>query len=339
MSRRGSQTFVYDCAPCIAARTSIAGPKEGKGPLGDEFDVVLEDDLLGMKSWELAEGEMVRQAVEMTAQRANLPLDQVQLMISGDLNNQIIASSFAARALGVPFFGQYGACSTFVQSLVLGAALICGGFVENAVCCASSHFCTAERQFRFPLEMGTQRPPQASWTATACGCALLRQGYCDSGLRVTAGTVGRVVDLQIKDANHMGAAMAPAVYDTIAAHLADMGRTPSDYDLIATGDLGWIGRNLLVELFRRGGVDMPDARLIDCGNSLFYQEQDAHAGGSGCGCVAAVSCGWLMKRIESGELRRVLIAGSGAMLSPTSTQQGESIPSISYAVCIEGGKV
>ena len=339
MSRRGSQTFVYDCAPRIAARTSIAGPKEGKGPLGDEFDVVLEDDLLGMKSWELAEGEMVRQAVEMTAQKANLPLDQVQLMISGDLNNQIIASSFAARALGVPFFGQYGACSTFVQSLVLGAALICGGFVENAVCCASSHFCTAERQFRFPLEMGTQRPPQASWTATACGCALLTQGAGGDGLRVTAGTVGRVVDLKIKDANHMGAAMAPAVYDTIAAHLADMGRTSADYDLIATGDLGWIGRNLLVELFRRGGLDMPDARLIDCGNSLFYQEQDAHAGGSGCGCVAAVSCGWLMKRIESGELRRVLIAGSGAMLSPTSTQQGESIPSISYAVCIEGGKV
>ncbi len=337
MSRRGSQTFAYDCAPVIAARASIAGPKEGKGPLGDEFDVVLEDDLLGMKSWELAEGEMVRRAVELTAQRANLSLDQLQLMISGDLNNQIIASSFAARALGVPFFGQYGACSTFVQSLVLGAALICGGFLENAICCASSHFCTAERQFRFPLEMGTQRPPQASWTATACGCALLARGGSGHGLRVTSGTVGRVVDLQIKDANHMGAAMAPAVYDTIAAHLADMGRTPADYDLIATGDLGWIGRNLLVELFRRGGVDMPDARLIDCGNSLFYQEQDAHAGGSGCGCVAAVSCGWLMKRIESGELRRVLIAGSGAMLSPTSTQQGESIPSISYAVCIEGG--
>ena len=337
MSRRGNQTFVFDCAPAIAARASIAGPKEGKGPLGDEFDVVLEDDLLGMKSWELAEGEMVRRAVEMAARRANLPLDQVQLMISGDLNNQIIASSFAARALGIPFLGQYGACSTFVQSLVLGAALICGGFVENAACCASSHFCTAERQFRFPLEMGTQRPPQASWTATACGCALLTRG--GGALRVAAGTVGRVVDLQIRDANHMGAAMAPAVYDTIAAHLSDMGRTSADYDLIATGDLGWIGRNLLMELFQRGGVDMPEARLIDCGNSLFYQEQDAHAGGSGCGCVAAVSCGWLMRRIESGELRRVLIAGSGAMLSPTSTQQGESIPSISYAVCIEGGDV
>ena len=337
MSRAGKQTFIYDCAPRIAARTSIVGPKEGEGPLADEFDIILEDDLLGMKSWELAEGEMVRRAVEETLRKAALTPDELQLMISGDLNNQIIASSFAARALGMPFFGQYGACSTFVQSLVLGAALICTGFVENVACCASSHFCTAERQFRYPLEMGTQRPPQASWTCTACGCALLLPGDNTPGLRVCSGTVGRVIDLQIKDANHMGAAMAPAVYDTIAAHLADTGRTPGDYDLFVTGDLGWIGRNLLMELFKRGGVDMPDQKLIDCGNSMYYQQQDSHAGGSGCGCVASVSCGWIMKRIESGELHRVLIAGSGAMLSPTSTQQGESIPSISYAICIEGG--
>ena len=339
MSRVGKQTFIFECAPRIAARTSIAGPKEGKGPLADEFDVILEDDLLGMKSWELAEGEMVRRAVEMTLEKAGLNADQLQLLISGDLNNQIIASSFAARALGAPFFGQYGACSTFVQSLVLGSALICGGFAENAACCASSHYCTAERQFRFPLELGNQRPPQASWTATACGCALLVPGDGGTDLRIAGGTVGRVVDLKIKDANHMGAAMAPAVYDTIAAHFADTGRTPGDYDLIVTGDLGWIGRNLLMELFKRGGIDMPDGKLIDCGCSLFSREQDPHAGGSGCGCVASVSCGWIMRRIESGELRRVLLAGSGAMLSPTSTLQGESIPSISYAACIEGGKI
>ena len=339
MSRVGKQTFIFDCAPRIAARTSIAGPKEGKGPLAEEFDIILEDDLLGMKSWELAEGEMVRRAVEETLRKASLPPDQLQVLISGDLNNQIIASSFAARALGVPFFGQYGACSTFVQSLVLGSALICGGFAENAACCASSHFCTAERQFRFPLELGNQRPPQASWTATACGCALLLPGDNGTGLRVASGTVGRVIDLAIRDANHMGAAMAPAVYDTIAAHFSDTGRSAADYDLIVTGDLGWIGRNLLMELFRRGGIGMPDQKLIDCGNSLFYREQDPHAGGSGCGCVASVTCGWIMNRIESGELRRVLVAGSGAMLSPTSTLQGESIPSISYAACIEGGAI
>ena len=339
MSRVGSQTFIFDCAPRIAARTSIAGPKEGKGPLADEFDVVLEDDLLGMKTWELAEGEMIRRAVEMTARAANIDLKDIQMLISGDLNNQIIASGFAARAIGAPFFGQYGACSTFVQSLVLGSALICGGFVDNAVCGASSHFCTAERQFRFPLEMGNQRPPQASWTATACGYALLVKGDGSQGLRVSSGTVGRVIDMNIKDANHMGAAMAPAVYDTITAHLNDTGRTLDDYDLIATGDLGWIGRNLLVELFHRGNVDVPEEKLIDCGNSLFYHEQDAHAGGSGCGCVASVSCGWIMNRIDCGELKRVLIVGSGAMLSPTSTQQGESIPCISCAACIEGGNV
>ena len=336
MNRAGKQTFIYPNGPVIARRTSIAGPKEGRGPLADQFDIILEDDLLGMKSWELAEGEMLRRAIDETLKKAKLAPDQLNILISGDLNNQIIASSFAARALGVPFFGQYGACSTFVQSLVLGAALISGGFVENAMCCASSHYCTAERQFRFPLELGNQRPPQASWTATACGSALLLPGN-GSGLRVTSGTVGRVIDLSVKDANHMGAAMAPAVYDTIAAHLSDTGRTADDYDLIVTGDLGWIGRNLLMELFKRGNIPMPDEKLIDCGASLYYQQQDPHAGGSGCGCVASVACGWIMNRMESGELRRVLISGSGAMLSPTSTLQGESIPSISYAACIEGG--
>ena len=337
MSRVGRQTFVYDHPPRIAARTSIVGPKEGKGPLADQFDILLDDDLLGMKSWELAEGEMVRRAVDHTLKQASLRPEDVEVMISGDLNNQIIASSFAARALVIPFFGQYGACSTFVQSLVLGGALLSGGFLNNAICCASSHFCTAERQFRMPLEMGTQRPPQASWTSTACGCALLTANAQPQDLKVCSGTVGRVVDQQITDANHMGAAMAPAVYDTIVAHLEDTGRSANDYDLIATGDLGWIGRNLLMELFKRGGVEMPDGKRLDCGNSLVSQEQAPHAGGSGCGCVAAVSCGWLLRRVESGELRRILIAGSGAMLSPTSTLQGETLPSISYAVCIEGG--
>ena len=335
MSRCGRQSFIFEDPPRIAARTSIVGPKEGKGPLARNFDIILEDDLLGMDTWELAEGEMMRRAAEQTAKKAGLTLDQVQMMIAGDLNNQIIASSFAAEALGLPFLGQYGACSTFVQSILLGSALICGGFAENALCGASSHFCTAERQFRFPLELGNQRPPQASWTATACGCVLLDRGA--GGLRVTGGTLGRVIDLDIKDANHMGAAMAPAVYDTIAAHFEDNSLSPADYDLIVTGDLGWIGRKLLMELFHRGDIYVPEEKLVDCGASLFYQEQDPHAGGSGCGCVAAVTCGWILGRLERGELKRVLVAGSGAMLSPTSTLQGQSIPSISYAVRIEGG--
>ena len=337
MNRAGQQTLIYENAPVIASHNSIAGPKEGQGPLAEWFDVILQDDLLGQKSWEMAESEMVRQCVENSLNAASMPADRVQAMLSGDLNNQIIASSFAARTLGIPFLGLYGACSTFVESLVLGSALIAGGFLENAICCASSHFCTAERQFRLPLEMGTQRPPQASWTATACGSALLLPQGTPGALRVTSGTVGKVIDLNITDANHMGAAMAPAVFDCIAAHFSDLGRTADDYDLIATGDLGWIGRNLLNELFSHAGIPMRDERLIDCGASLFYQSQDTHAGGSGCGCIASVATGWLMKRMERGELKRILLVGSGAMLSPTSTQQGQSIPGISYAACIEGG--
>ena len=331
------QTFVYDNPPAVAAHISYVGPKEGKGPLADWFDVVLADDLLGKKSWELAESEMVRRAVEQALKTANITAESVQAMLGGDLNNQIIASSFAARTLGIPFLGLYGACSTFIQATLLGASIISGGYLDNAICVASSHYCTAERQFRFPVELGNQRPPQASWTTTACGCALLTANAAPDALKVTSGTIGKVIDLQIKDANHMGAAMAPAVCSTIKSHLSDLGRTADDYDLIATGDLGWIGRNILVELFRHDNVEIPDEKLVDCGGSIFYQEQDTHAGGSGCGCVASVSCGWLMKRIEQGELHRVLIAGSGAMLSPTSCQQGETIPGISYAVCIEGG--
>lgn len=337
MSRSGAQTFIYDRPVAIASHTSIVGPKEGQGPLAEWFDVILKDDLLGQKSWELAESEMVRQAAELALAAGQAKAQEIQAMLGGDLNNQIIASSFAARTLGIPFLGLYGACSTFVQSLLLGSALISGGYLDNALCTASSHYCTAERQFRFPVELGNQRPPQAAWTTTACGCCLLKASG-DSSLKITSGTIGRVIDLEIKDANHMGAAMAPAVCSTLEAHFNDLGRKPEDYDLIATGDLGWIGRNILTELLRRGGTDIPDEKLIDCGSSIFYQEQDAHAGGSGCGCVASVSCGWLMKRIEKGELRRVLIAGSGAMLSATSCQQGQTIPGISYAVCIEGGK-
>ena len=247
----GTQTLVFDSPPFIAAQTSIVGPKEGKGPLAEWFDVILEDDLLGQQSWEMAESEMVCRAVERTLRAANLPADAAQAMLGGDLNGQIIASSFAARTLGIPFLGLYGACSTFIQALILGASLVSGGYLDNALCAASSHYCTAERQFRFPVEMGNQRPPQASWTTTACGCALLSRQAAPDALRVTCGTIGRVIDLEIKDSNHMGAAMAPAVCSCISAHFADTGRTAADYDLIATGDLGWIGRNILMELFHR----------------------------------------------------------------------------------------
>ena len=333
MNRMGRQTLIYPHPPVIAAHRSIVGRKEGDGPLGAWFDTVLEDDLLGQKSWELAESEMVRRCCRDALDAAGLSAGAADTLLGGDLNNQIIATSFAAKHLGMPFAGLYGACATFVEALALGGALVSAEYLNSALCCASSHFCTAERQFRYPLELGAQRPPQASWTATACGAALLTRG--GEGLRVTAGTLGRVIDLNISDANHMGAAMAPAVFDTLAAHLADTRQTADDFDLIVTGDLGWIGRNLLLELFAAADIPMPADRLVDCGASLYAREQDPHAGGSGCGCVASVSCGWIMKRMAAGELGRVLLCGSGAMLSPTSSQQGQSIPGIAYAVCIE----
>ena len=333
MSGRG-QTFIYERAPRVAAHASIVGPKESKGPLAEFFDEASQDDLFGQKTWELGESEMLRRCAQRAMRDGGLAREEVRAFFSGDLNNQIIATGFAARALGLPFVGLYGACSTFVEGLVLASALISAGELDNALCAASSHFCTAERQFRYPLEMGTQRPPSAQWTATAAGCALLRDD-AQSGLRVTAGTLGRIEDYAIKDANHMGAAMAPAVLSTLLAHLDDTGASAEDFDLIATGDLGWIGRDILLALSERAGRPIPPEKLVDCGASLFFQEQDTHAGGSGCGCVAAVTCGWLMKRMERGELARVLVIGSGAMLSPTSTQQAESIPGIAYAARLE----
>lgn len=328
------RTLIYRHPPIIAAHRSIVGRKEGDGPLGEWFDVLLKDDLLGQKSWELAESEMVRRCARDALDAAGLSAGAVDALLGGDLNNQIIATSFAAKKLGAPFIGLYGACATFVEGLALAAAMIDAGHLDSALISASSHFCTAERQFRFPLELGAQRPPQASWTATACGCALLRNR--GEGIRVTQGTLGRVIDLNISDANHMGAAMAPAVFDALTGHLENTRQKAEDFDLIVTGDLGWIGRDLLLRLFKKAGIDMPEDRLVDCGASLYFREQDAHAGGSGCGCVASVSCGWIMKRMERGELRRVLLSGSGAMLSPTSSQQGQSIPGISYAVTLEG---
>ena len=333
MKRAGKRTFVYERKPAIRAAAAVVGPKEGQGPLGKDFDVVLPDDLLGMDSWEKAESEMMRRAVELCASKAGMTTKAIDLMLAGDLQDQITASGFAARALGIPFFGLYGACSTFVQAMVLGGALVDGGLAEKAVCAASSHFCAAERQYRFPLELGNQRPPSAQWTATAAGASLV---VCaDKGLcRLTHGTVGRIVDYQIKDANHMGAAMAPAVADTMTAHFEDTGRSPDDYDHIVTGDLGFIGRELLMDLMGERGMPIEPEKLTDCGASLYAPEQDAHAGGSGCGCIASVLSAHFMPMMAS-PFTHMLALGSGAMLSPATTQQGESIPCISYAVALE----
>ncbi len=327
------RTLIFASKPAIAGRASVVGPKEGQGPLGDRFDVVLEEDLLGMASWELAEAEMTRRACEMAREKAGIAAGAVGVQLGGDLLNQLMSSGIAARDTGSPFLGLYGACSTMAEGLLIAGALVDGGYFENAIACASSHFSTAERQYRFPLELGTQRPPSAQRTATAAGAAVVRR---EKGkIRLIGGTVGKVIDYEITDANHMGAAMAPAVADTICAHFADTAQRSDAYNLIVTGDLGIYGRKILLELLRQRGMEIREEQLMDCGASLFAPEQDCHAGGSGCGCIASVLTAEIMRRIESGELKRVLAVGSGAMTSTTSAQQGLTIPSIAHAVALE----
>jgi len=335
MSRTGKQTFIYDEPPLIASHVSIVGPKEGKGPLGGWFDTVIQDDLLGQKSWEKAESEMLRRCALDAAARAGMPVSAVQLFMAGDLNAQIIASGFCARELKIPFLGLYGACSTFVEGMVVGSALISGGMLDNALFGASSHFCTAERQFRMPLEMGTQRTPSAQWTATAAGAAVVGRGKKAPFIRGV--TFGRIVDMGIKDANNMGAAMAPAAADTVAAHLRETGRDPDFYDLIVTGDLGSLGSELFLELPDRRGVVL--SNHADCGCMIFDPRwQDVHCGGSGCGCCASVLTALLLPGLQRGKWAHILFCPTGALHSPTATFQGESIPGICHAVALSSRK-
>lgn len=332
-NRMGGQTIsLTQNPPKIISRASIVGKKEGEGPLAEHFDKILEDNLWGEKSWEKAERRMFLEAAELILQKAQKEPHDINYLIGGDLLDQIITANFAARTLGIPFYGLYGACSSMTQSMSLGAALIDGGYADNILCVTSSHFCTAERQFRYPLEMGVQRPPTSQWTVTGAGGVLLSssgQGPC-----VTHVTTGKVIDFGIKDANNMGAAMAPAAADTFRAHFRDTGRGPEFYDLIVTGDLGKYGRELTMDLLKREGYDIED-RFIDCGCEIFSEEQDTHAGASGCASSAVVLSGYLLKKMEDGHISRILMASTGALHSTISSQQGESIPGIAHAIVIE----
>ena len=275
--------------------------------------------------------------METLLQKAGKQTRDVDLVFSGDLLNQCISSSFALRNTGLPSFGLYGACSTMAESLLLASMAVSGGFADRAVAMTSSHFASSERQYRYPLGYGGQRTPTAQWTVTGAGCMLL--GLRDGGPCLRCATVGTVVDYGIKDAANMGAAMAPAAYATLRAHFDDLGRSPEDYDCIVTGDLGAVGKAILLDLFRRDGVAL-DAVYDDCGVMIFdLERQDVHAGGSGCGCGSVVLCGYLLRRLQKGELKHLLFCGTGALLSPLTTQQGESIPGVCHAVAIEGGSV
>lgn len=331
----GKQSFSLDPAPVIAGWASVVGKKESEGPLRKHFDVISNDTTFGENSWEQAEKRMQQIALDTLAKKTKQNKEDFSLVFSGDLLNQCIGSSFTLRNCGIPHLGLYGACSTMAESLLLASMAVGGGFFDNVAAMTSSHFASSERQFRFPLGYGGQRTPTSQWTVTGSGAALIRRS--GNGPKITGCTVGCVTDLGITDANNMGAAMAPAALSTIKAHFEDFHVGAEDYDLIVTGDLGQIGKEMLLIMARDAGLSL-GGKLTDCGTLIFdLLEQDVHAGGSGCGCSGVTLCGYLLNQIQQGKLKRILFCGTGALLSPTSTQQGLPIPGVCHAVSIYGG--
>ncbi len=333
--RKGNYTVQLSNRPMILSYAAVVGKKEGEGPLGKEFDQVFEDTTLGEKTWEKAESDLQKEAVTRALNKAALSPSQVQYIFAGDLLNQCCASTYGLRELNIPLYGQFGACSTMAQTLSLAAIFVDSGAAD--LCCAvtSSHFCTSERQFRFPLEYGGQRPPTSQWTVTGAGAAMIGMG--GNGVHIAEVLAGRQVDLGVTDANNMGAAMAPAAADTIARYFEDTQTSPDDFDLILTGDLSAVGSEMLHQLLKKQGIHL-GGKHNDCGLMIFDREkQDAHAGGSGCGCSAAVLCSHILRQMEQSRLRDVLFVGTGALMSPTTSQQGESIPGIAHLVHLVKG--
>lgn len=331
--RIGKQTVKIASNPRIIATMSTVGPKEGEGPLKDYFDVVMKDDMFNQDSYEKAESTMLYSTILECIKKAKLTEKDIDFLCCGDLLNQTISSSFAARNIDIPYIGLYGACSTMTESLSVGSMLMDGNFGKYIIVGTSSHFSSAERQFRFPLEYGSQRAPTAQWTVTGSGAMIL--GKEGNFPYVTHVTIGKVKDYGIKDANNMGASMVPAAVSTIYQHFKDTGRKPEDYDLIATGDLGKVGRELVEKLLLEYGYNMKGI-YVDCGEIIYDNEkQETGSGGSGCGCSAVVDCGYIYKNMLNGTLKRVLLVSTGALMSTTSSQQGESIPGIAHAVSIE----
>ena len=331
----GKHSFILQNPPVITTWASVAGKKESEGPLANTFDITQKDSYFGEKTWEQAEKRMQQIALEQLSKKAGISKTNFGLVFSGDLLNQCIGSSFTLRNTGIPHIGLYGACSTMSESLLLASLTVGGGFFDRVVAMTSSHFASSERQYRFPLGYGGQRPPTAQWTVTGSGAALV----CSAGTgpKITACTVGTVTDLGIKDANNMGPAMAPAALATIKTHFEDLNTSAEDFDLIVTGDLGQLGKQALLTMSHKEGIPL-GGKLFDCGTQIFdLQKQDVHSGGSGCGCSAVVLCGHLLNQLNCGKLKKILFCGTGALLSPVSTQQGLPIPGVCHAVSICGG--
>ena len=332
MEKVGKQTIKFNNPPTIVDCASIVGPKEAQGPLSKYFDQTLDDEFWGEKTWEKAESKIIKETVNTVISKSGIPSTQIDCMFAGDLLNQCISSSFGLRELNIPFFGVFGACSTFVESLSLGA--ICAeSFANNVLCATSSHFCSAEKQFRFPLELGNQRPPTSQWTVTGAGSAILSKN--GDGPYITYVTPGKIVDFGIKDGNNMGAAMAPSFADTLMTHLLDTGRNPSYYDAISSGDLGYIGKNIAIDILKSNGYNIK-SNYNDCGVLIFDKEsQDTHSGGSGCACCGTVFSGYLFKQLKDKKIKRLLLIATGALMNSTTSQQGETIPGIAHAISIE----
>ena len=333
MKKIGKQTLKMDYPVNILNTASIVGPKESHGPLSKYFDKCIEDEFWGEKTWEKAESKFIKEASNLVLAKSGVSAQNIDYSFAGDLLNQCISSSFAMRDSNIPFFGVFGACSTFVESLCLGSVFIDSQSCNNILCATSSHFCSAEKQFRFPLELGNQRTPTSQWTVTGSAAAILNKG--GAGPLITHITPGVITDLGIKDASNMGAAMAPAALSTLCTHLEDTSRDPSYYDAIITGDLGYVGKDILIDLARTKGYSIA-SRYNDCGVLMFDKDkQDTHAGGSGCACIATVFSGYFYKMLKEHKINKLLLIATGALMNATSSQQGESIPGIAHAIAIE----
>lgn len=338
-NRVGKHTLKFEKRIEIAGFAAVTGKKEGEGRL--KFDRSAPDGLFGEKTWEKAESAMQREALDRAIEKSGLPEQEVRTVCAGDLTGQCIASAFGIRGRSMEYLGLYGACSTMAEGLILAAMMVEAGFADTTAAVTSSHFCSAERQYRYPLEYGGQRTPTSQWTVTGSGAVILRKGGTDGEpvrtLHITRAAVGEITDYGIRDVNNMGAAMAPAAYRTIRGLLEDTKTAPADYDLIVTGDLGNVGGAIFTDMFGEDGVRL--SNYDDCGKMIFDSaRQDTHAGGSGCGCSASVLCGYLLNEMQRGKWKRIIFAATGALMSPVSAGQGESIPGVCHAVVIERGE-
>ncbi|MFC5714145.1 stage V sporulation protein AD [Thalassorhabdus alkalitolerans] len=329
----GRQSWVFESKPAIISTGVVGGPFEGKGPLCNDFDALHEDLWMEQDSYEKAQKVLMEEAFQFALDKQGFSKDQVQFVLAGDLINQITATSFACRTLSIPYIGLFGACSTSMEGLALSAFLVDNGGANNILTGSASHNSAIEKQFRYPTEYGSQKPPTAQWTVTAGGAALLSSS--GTGPRVTSATIGKVVDMGLSDPFNMGGAMAPAAVDTIEAHFRDLAIEPDYYDLIVTGDLGKVGRPIALDLFEKHNLSISDEKFKDCGIMIYYDDQPVIAGGSGSGCSAAVLYGHLLNRMRNGDFKRILVVATGALLSPLTFQQKESIPCIAHAVAIE----